>query len=73
MRKHEREIRRVLAAIAEENEAKLVGIEYTGRTHLRATFVRGGVTATITFGNTPSDWRTFRNVAADAKRRAAAN
>jgi hypothetical protein len=68
MRKHEREVRRILAAIAEENEAMLVRIEYTGRTHLRAVFVKGRVTATITIPNSPSDVRAYRNIVADAKR-----
>jgi hypothetical protein len=57
MRRHEREMRRILATIAEENGASLVGIEYTGRTHLRAVFVKGRVTATITLPNSPGDVR----------------
>jgi hypothetical protein len=68
MRRHEREVRRILAAIAEENEARLVGLKYTGRSHLRALFVKGRVTATITLSNSPSDFRTYRYVVADAKR-----
>ena len=68
MRRHEREVRRILAAIAEESEARLVGIEYTGRTHLRAVFVRGRVIATITIPNSPSDVRAYKNIVADARR-----
>jgi hypothetical protein len=68
MRRHEREVRRILAAIAEENEARLIRTEYTGRTHLRAVFVKGQVIATITIPNSPSDVRAYRNIVADARR-----
>jgi hypothetical protein len=68
MRRHERDVRRLLAAIADESGGKLVKVDFTGRAHLRATFVRGRVTAIMTFGSTPSDWRTFRNIAADTRR-----
>jgi hypothetical protein len=68
MRRDEREVRRILAAIAEENEATLIRIEYTGRTHLRAVFVKGRVTATITLPNSPGDVRAYRNIVAGAKR-----
>jgi hypothetical protein len=68
MRRNEREVRRILAVIAEENDAKLVGIEYTGRSHLKAVLVKGRVTATITIPSSPSDVRTYRNIEALARR-----
>jgi hypothetical protein len=68
MRRHDRETRRLLAAVARDNGAGLVGINHTGRSHLRARFVRDGVIATITLSSTPSDFHAYRNIIADAKR-----
>ena len=66
MTKHERELEKLLAAIAQQADARLVELRKTNGGHVRASFDRGGL---LFMSSTPSDnARTLRNDAAQAKR-----
>jgi hypothetical protein len=65
MRRRERELRRLLIALAERTNAHLVALEQTNGGHIRARFDRGGP---IFASATPSDARSDKNLTAQAKR-----
>ena len=65
MTKHIREIEKLLTVLSDEANAKLVELQKTNGGHVKARFDRGGLLFT---SSTPSDWRTTRNLKAQAKR-----
>jgi hypothetical protein len=65
MTKHTRELESLLATIALQTDGRLVEIRKTNGRHIRARFDRGPLIFTR---STPSDWRTTRNLRAQAKR-----
>ena len=65
MTKRERELEKILSAVAERANARLVEVRKTNGGHVRARFDRGGI---LFLSSTPSDIRTTKNGAAQAKR-----
>jgi hypothetical protein len=65
MTKHQRVLKRLLTAIAEQTNTKLIQLRKTNGGHLRARFDRGGPIFT---GSTPSDVRAVKNFKAQARR-----
>jgi hypothetical protein len=69
MTRSQRDLFRVLLAIAHQNEAKLIEIAQTNGGHKRAIFrARTGAEVSLICANTASDWRASRNVEALARR-----
>jgi hypothetical protein len=62
-----RDLRRLLEAEAQMFGAK-VSLEHTGSNHLRAVFSQGTNEAFIITGWSPSDFRVYRHIRADARR-----
>jgi hypothetical protein len=65
MTKHERELEKLLAAIAQQADARLVELRKTNGGHVRASFDRGG---SLFMSPTPSDIRSIKNFRAQARR-----
>jgi hypothetical protein len=63
--RYNRDLERLLATIALRANAKLVEIRKTNGGHVRARFDRGGL---LFLSSTPSDIRTIKKDAAQAKR-----
>jgi hypothetical protein len=68
MRRHERDMKRLLEFIARQEGWKLLAIERTGRSHMRGRFAQGGAAVSVFYSNTPSDFRATRNAAAITRR-----
>jgi hypothetical protein len=64
-----RDLQRELTAVADPFGAKLVDIQHTGSSHLRARISCGAATFDIYAALTPSDWRTNRQQASFVRRR----
>jgi hypothetical protein len=64
-----RDLQRDLSTVAEPFGARLVGIEHTGGSHLRATISYGAATFDVFTGLTPSDRRTNKQQASFVRRR----
>jgi hypothetical protein len=62
-----RDLKRELAAVAQPYGAKLVNIQTTGGSHLRATISYGAGTFGVFTGLTPSDRRTNKQQSAFVK------
>jgi hypothetical protein len=68
MRRVERDLRRQLHLIAEQNGAQLLLVETTRGGHLRAVFRKGSRVIPQIVAATPSDVRAARNAAAATRR-----
>jgi hypothetical protein len=64
-----RDLKRELTAVSEPFGAKLVDIQHTGSSHLRATISCGAGTFDIYAALTPSDWRASKHQSAFVRRR----
>jgi hypothetical protein len=64
-----RDLQRELTAVAEPFGARLVDIQHTGSSHLRATIACGAATLDVFAALTPSDWRANKQQAAFVRRR----
>ena len=65
MNARERDLSRLLSAVAMRAGARLVELRKTGGNHVRARFDRGGP---MFISSTPNDVRAIKNAAAMAKR-----
>ena len=62
---HDRDLERLLATVALQANAKLVEVRKTNHGHIKARFDRGPLVFT---SSTPSEWRTTKNLKAQARR-----
>jgi hypothetical protein len=65
MTQRDRDLNRLLSAIAAEAGARLVEIRKTNGGHIRASFDRGGI---LFVSSTPSDYRDHQITKAQARR-----
>jgi hypothetical protein len=68
-RRRVRDLRRTMSVVAEQERARLIGLEPNNRGHYRATFVKStGESTSICVPGTPSDVRGWRNDISLARR-----
>jgi hypothetical protein len=68
MTRHERDLRRLMLALADEGGARFVALQPTRGGHSRAVLNKSGVDVSLIAGASPSDRRWQRSFTAFARR-----